>query len=196
MGWLLMDRVARSLAVCGLGFLFTASGCRTTRPEVPPGRPYANDGRQRPAIGFSTEPHPVDGSAMANMVPDSSSSTRLNQGMAGTSSRPGMGSTLGAGTASGSFGPPGTSGRAESSLPGLARTPATGDDAVLPAGAPSLPRQSVDPNAASDGGGPAATFPPDVAPAPGSSPSPSQVVLPPANSTGQMGQSNDPPSPL
>ena len=62
-----MDRLSRKLAASALGLLLVAPGCRMTRPEVPPGRPYANDGRQRKAIEFSSEGHPVNGAATANV---------------------------------------------------------------------------------------------------------------------------------
>jgi hypothetical protein len=55
-----MDRLNRSLAGCGLAFLLAAGGCRSTQPEVPPGRPYTSDGRQAPPVGFSSEPHALN----------------------------------------------------------------------------------------------------------------------------------------
>jgi hypothetical protein len=57
-----MDRLNRNAAGCGLMLMLaTAGGCRSTRPEVPPGRPYTNDGRQVPPINFSSDPHPMTG---------------------------------------------------------------------------------------------------------------------------------------
>ena len=43
-----MDRLNRTLAGSGLALLVaaTGSGCRSTQSQVPPGRPYTNDGRQ------------------------------------------------------------------------------------------------------------------------------------------------------
>jgi hypothetical protein len=57
-----MDRLnrSRSLTGCGLLLLLAAGGCRSTQPEVPPGRPYTSDGRQAPAVGFSADPHPLN----------------------------------------------------------------------------------------------------------------------------------------
>jgi hypothetical protein len=55
-----MDRLNRSLTGCGLLLLLAAGGCRSTQPEVPPGRPYTSDGRQAPAVGFSSDPHALN----------------------------------------------------------------------------------------------------------------------------------------
>jgi hypothetical protein len=52
-----MDRLNRSLTGYGLILLLAAGGCRSTQPEVPPGRPYTSDGRQAPPVGFSSDPH-------------------------------------------------------------------------------------------------------------------------------------------
>ena len=191
-----MDRLARSLACCGLGFVLTASGCRMTRPEVPPGRPYSKDGRQRPAIGFSSEGHPVDGAATTNLMPDTAGASRLAEGIGSGATRPNMSTILGG--ASGSFGPPGTSGRGEQSSrangTGPSSGPAPGDDAVLPAGAPTLPRQSIDPNPGSSSS--ANTLPPDAAPRPDQSHPSSQTVQPVMDAPGQMGRTGDFPSPM
>jgi hypothetical protein len=57
-----MDRLNRTMAGCGLMLaLAAAGGCKSTRSEVPPGRPYTNDGRQVPPIGFSSDPHAMTG---------------------------------------------------------------------------------------------------------------------------------------
>jgi hypothetical protein len=57
-----MDRLNRTMAGCGLLLLLAAAGgCRSTRPEVPPGRPYTSDGRQVPPMSFSNDPHPMTG---------------------------------------------------------------------------------------------------------------------------------------
>jgi hypothetical protein len=66
-----MDRLnrSRSLTGCGLLLLLAAGGCRSTQPEVPPGRPYTSDGRQAPAVGFSTDPHPLNVPGINASVP-------------------------------------------------------------------------------------------------------------------------------
>jgi hypothetical protein len=64
-----MDRLNRILAGCGLMVLMAAGGCRSTHPEVPPGRPYTSDGRQLPPIGFSSDPHPMSGPGITAGVP-------------------------------------------------------------------------------------------------------------------------------
>jgi len=60
-----MDRLSRVLAVgcmaMVLGVVFTASGCRSMRSEVPPGKPYSTTGGQPPTVGFSSDPHPNTG---------------------------------------------------------------------------------------------------------------------------------------
>jgi hypothetical protein len=59
-----MDRLSRVLAVGSLatvlGVVFTASGCRSMRSEVPPGKPYSTTGAQ-PPVGFSSAAHPNTG---------------------------------------------------------------------------------------------------------------------------------------
>jgi hypothetical protein len=65
-----MDRLNRTMAGCGLMLMLAAAGgCRSTRSEVPPGRPYTSDGRQVPPVGFSTEPHPTTGPGITNGQP-------------------------------------------------------------------------------------------------------------------------------
>ena len=197
-----MDRYSRSVAVLvfGLGPLLSASGCKVARPEVPPGRPYASDGRQRPAIAFSSEPHPVDGSAMTNLMPDSAGASKLAQGVGSRGDRPDMSPLLGG--RPGALGPPGTSGLPDPAALAddgtlKARTSPVGDDAVLPAGAPNLGRPTVSPNPysesnpASPPSQPVTNLPTD---AEASVPA-SQVVQPANDAPGVMGRNNDLPSP-
>ena len=61
-----MDRLNRSLACCGLVLILAASGCRTPRPEVPPGHAFANDGAQAPPVRLSSEPPPAIGPGAAS----------------------------------------------------------------------------------------------------------------------------------
>jgi hypothetical protein len=44
-----------------------SSGCRSTRNEVPAGKPYQTSGNP-PTVGFSTEPHPNLSQGMAGLV--------------------------------------------------------------------------------------------------------------------------------
>ncbi len=45
-----------------------STGCRSTRSEVPLGKPYARTGDQVPTVGFSSQPHPeVAGSMPASV---------------------------------------------------------------------------------------------------------------------------------
>ena len=57
-----MDRHSRVLAggclVTLMGIVLTASGCRTARNDVPPGKPYSTTGGGPPPVGFNSDPHP------------------------------------------------------------------------------------------------------------------------------------------
>lgn len=202
-----MDRYSRSMALLMVGFgsLLTTTGCKVARPEVPPGRPYSNDGRQRPAIDFSSAPHPVDGSAMTNLMPDSAGASKLAQGIGSTGDRPDMSPLLGGGK-SGAFGPPGTSGRPDPSAATdddtvRARTTPAAAEADLPAGSPDLGRPSISPNpypgstSPSQPSQPVSTLPANSEPQPDASAPASQVIQPPDSTTGVMGRVNDMPSP-
>jgi hypothetical protein len=58
-----MDRLYRTLAGCGLvlTLVLPGSGCRSTKPEVPPSPTFSGNG-QAP-VGFSQSPNPIDGAA-------------------------------------------------------------------------------------------------------------------------------------
>src|SRR6476661_8377296 len=57
-----MDRLRRVLTggtlVMVLGTMVAASGCRSMRNEVPPGKPYSTTGGTPPGLGFNSDPHP------------------------------------------------------------------------------------------------------------------------------------------
>jgi hypothetical protein len=57
-----MDRHSRVLAggclVTLMGIVLTASGCRSMRNDVPPGKPYSTTGGGPPPVGFNSDPHP------------------------------------------------------------------------------------------------------------------------------------------
>jgi hypothetical protein len=58
-----MDRLSRVLAgslAMLLVAVSAASGCRSMRSEVPPGKPYSTTGGQ-PPVGFSSDAHPKTG---------------------------------------------------------------------------------------------------------------------------------------
>ena len=120
-----MDRLNRTLTGCGLTLLLAAGGCRSTQPEVPPGRPYTSDGRQVPPIGFSSDPHPMSGPGITAGVP----------GMPGAPGSPQLGTPGPAATANygaptgNQYGPPGyTAGM--SPLPGGANQPGGGAEST------------------------------------------------------------------
>src|SRR5262245_44426343 len=60
-----MDRLKITLAGFALVAVLAAPGCHNLRSEVPAGRPYSGDARQMPSVGFSSDPHPATGGALA-----------------------------------------------------------------------------------------------------------------------------------
>lgn len=115
-----MDRPESGVRASGLcliaaGLLLANGGCRSTRSEVPPGKPYQTTGTP-PTIGFSNEPHPGAAMGMAGLstntgpgdqTPDGRGSLNANSNMVyGT---PPQSTRLGAPTEN-RFGPPGTAG--------------------------------------------------------------------------------------
>ncbi len=186
-----MDRLPRKFVACGLGLglLLVAPGCKLTRPEVPPGRPYANDGRQRKAIEFSSEGHPVNGAATTNLQP--------NNNVGGSNLATGIGAGVGRpdpsayGAPAGSFGPPGTSGLGQ---PPSLDEPRAADPSAMPA--------AMDPPAASRTSAPAAgaaaapTMPDlNIPPPREAAPAPNQVIQAPMDMPGSMGRPDQMPSP-
>jgi hypothetical protein len=57
-----MDRLSRLFAGCcltlALGIMFTGSGCRSMRNDVPKGKPYTTTGDNPASVGFNSDPHP------------------------------------------------------------------------------------------------------------------------------------------
>jgi hypothetical protein len=181
-----MDRFPRTLAACGLGLLMTAAGCRSTRPEVPPGRPFASDGQQRKAIEFSSEGHPVRADATAPYAGNSGAGvTNLANGIGTGASRP---DPTAFGAPAGAYGGPGTAGLGQP--PSL--HPAPSDPSAVPAAMP--PPLSGSPTNSSP-----ASLPPapelDVAPPSLSRPAPNQVIQEPMTTPGSMGRPDQLPSP-
>jgi hypothetical protein len=60
-----MDRLRFTLAggmlAMMLGTIVTASGCRSTGNEVPPGPKYSTTGDPASSVKFNSDPHPVNG---------------------------------------------------------------------------------------------------------------------------------------
>jgi hypothetical protein len=56
-----MDRLSRRIVggcfALALGFVVTASGCRSMRNDVPKGKQFSTNGSS-PAVGFNSDPHP------------------------------------------------------------------------------------------------------------------------------------------
>src|SRR3954452_21330019 len=118
-----MDRLNRTLAGCGLTLLLAAGGCRSTQPEVPPGRPYSADGRQvPPSVGFSSDPRAMTGPAMAAGGPG-----MPQLGTPGPASAPNMVAPTG-----NLYGPPGTSAGGGQMPPGVGLTGVPGEPTSMP----------------------------------------------------------------
>jgi hypothetical protein len=191
-----MDRLPRPFVACGLGLLLAVAGCKATRPEVPPGRPFAKDGQQRKAIEFSSDGHPASASASNNFMPNNLGGSNLASGIGAGGTRP-DGTSFGA--PPGAYGPPGTAGMAQP--PGLndpSTIPASGSPAEIPSsGLPKMdpppvmsPPSAVAPPAASLPGPDLSVSPPREA-----RPVPNQVIQGPMNTPGAMGTPDQTPSP-
>jgi hypothetical protein len=153
-----MDRLNRTLAGCGLALLLAAGGCRSTQPEVPPGRPYTSDGRQAPpSIGFSSDPHPMAGPGMASGMPGAP--------QLGT---PGPASTANYGTPTNNmYGPPATGTGVGALPPAVGLTSAPGEPTSMPAtglGGPSTGYMPMSPPASGASAGPGAAGSPAMPP--------------------------------
>lgn len=95
----LRNRVVPGCALMVSMILATGTGCRSTRSEVPPHKPFMTDGQKTPPINFSgNAANPADG------LP------QVNTGLPNAYGTPAPGATdnYGAPT-SNTFGPPGTS---------------------------------------------------------------------------------------
>jgi hypothetical protein len=116
-----MDRLNRALAggclAVALGMAVSASGCRSARNDVPPGKPYSTTGGTPPTIGFNSDPprNTAVGSGMyANGMTPGSPSPNGPSGLAGSGSgalgtpNPSAGNF--AAPSGDRYGPPGTSG--------------------------------------------------------------------------------------
>jgi hypothetical protein len=57
-----MERPSRVLPGGCLALMFavmvSGPGCRSTRNDVPPGKPYSTTGGSPPTVGFNSDPHP------------------------------------------------------------------------------------------------------------------------------------------
>ncbi len=177
-----MDRLPRPFAACGLGLLLVATGCRMTRTEVPPGRPYANDGRQRKAIEFSSGGHPLNGAAITNLQPNNTGGSTLGQGIPAGVSRPDASSY---GAPPGNYGAPGSAGLGQ---PPSLNDPRTADPAARPPAA-----QQPTPMEPPPGAPPMPDL--NLAPPRGADPAPNQVIQSPQDTPGSMGRPDQMPSP-
>ena len=124
----LNHRLNRALAAGALVLVLAiaASGCRSTRSEVPPGRGYKPGSGQTPPLSFSNQP---GNNAMNALPPTAGGGDPAANARFGTPAP--SGTPYGAPTTN-AYGPPGTSGMAGTSSPGA--TTASG----LPTGAGGL----------------------------------------------------------
>jgi hypothetical protein len=150
-----MDRLNRSLFVaCGFGLMLSASGCRSPRSEVPPGRQYQNDGREVPPVGFSASPRASMGTGMPGDPTGSASGTPPSNTTA-PSSMTNYGTPTGHG-----YGPPVTA------MPGAGSSSGSSGSLGLPGtmppygGTTSAAGSTPDPNAAPAGTDPLSAMPP------------------------------------
>ncbi|MDG3003487.1 hypothetical protein [Paludisphaera mucosa] len=114
-----MDRpkVSCSRAVFGgilVAALLASIGCRSTKSEVPAGKPYARTGDQPSSVGFSSAPHPAPAntpSTAYNLGPGASADDQLARARnkAPVYGTPTAGENVARPTAN-IYGPPGTSG--------------------------------------------------------------------------------------
>ncbi|MFO0909672.1 MAG: hypothetical protein U0794_15220 [Isosphaeraceae bacterium] len=115
--------------------MISAAGCRSTKPEVPPGRGFSPETGQAPPVNFSSQPNM---NALNNMP------GTLGSGIPGGGQLGAPGSSAanpyGAPTANG-YGPPGTSGLGVSPSMGAATgagiPPSLTDPVTSPASAPA-----------------------------------------------------------
>jgi hypothetical protein len=88
-----MDRLRRVLTggtlVMVLGTVVAASGCRSMRSEVPPGKPYSTTGGTPPALGFNSDPRP-NAAVGGGLYPNSTTSAQPGMPLPGQGSSAGL----------------------------------------------------------------------------------------------------------
>jgi hypothetical protein len=98
-----MDRLRRVLAggmlATMLGMVVGASGCRSTRDQVPPGPKYPTPGDSSAPLGFNNSPHPYNAmsSGYTNNTVQGQSGLPGSAGLGGSSTPTPDGMPLGAG---------------------------------------------------------------------------------------------------
>jgi hypothetical protein len=125
-----MDRpnrilVAGRLALAAGVVLCCTQGCRSTRSDVPAGKPYQTTGGAPPTVGFSNEPHPNVGTGLASLYGNKAPGSQVQDGRGSSSTTgdvvygtPTQGiATLGAPTDH-RYGAPGTAGSGSPSTSG------------------------------------------------------------------------------
>lgn len=121
-----MDRHSRTAVSFGLSLSLTlalgATGCRSTRSEVPPSKPFSSTGQPSAPLSFGSAPHQANGlSALGAGGGDGLPGQAANG--AGQLGTPAPGSSTFGVPAGAAFGQPGTSGLAN---PSAAASSSTG----------------------------------------------------------------------
>jgi hypothetical protein len=175
-----MDRFARPFLVCGLGLFLASSGCRSTKPEVPPGRPFAKDGQQRQAIQFSSEAHPPTAQGSAPYMPANLGGSNIAAGIGTPGGRP---DGMSYGGPEAAYGPPGSAGAQPSPT-------SLGDPSTIRAS--TNPSASIPLTGTPPPGAPPLNLPPLGSPSGGSAPStlPDLNVTPPREAPPVGSQAN------
>jgi hypothetical protein len=153
-----MDRLdhtwpgGRVALVVGAILMF-AGGCRSTRSEVPPGKPYQTTGGMPPTVGFSSDPRPSAAAGLGGLygnkgpgalVPDGAGSPSPSNDLVLGTPTPADGK-IGA-PSDHRYGPPGTAGTPGG---GPSGSPTLGDSLLktIPSGS-KIAADSPDPDAA------------------------------------------------
>jgi hypothetical protein len=107
-----MDRLSRVIAggcmTLAVGLMFSASGCRSMRNEVPKGKQFSTNGAA-PSVGFNSDPHPSTSVGNGMYQPNGGDLAGGGGAQPQFGTPPSTGSPLGAPT-SNRYGPVGTAG--------------------------------------------------------------------------------------
>jgi hypothetical protein len=120
-------RLAGRVALMAGSILLASVGCRSTRSEVPPGKPYQTTGGNPPTVGFSQEPRPSTASGMAGLFGNRGPGALVQDGRGSSGGSgdvqygtPTPGSANFGAPTDHQYGPPGTAGTAGTSPGGTA----------------------------------------------------------------------------
>ena len=90
-----MDRRRRGMigksVLAGVGVLALASGCRSMKSEVPPGKPYSTTPGTPPPVGFGSDSHPDTGMSAGLYGPNGLNPGTATPGAGGMGGAPQLG---------------------------------------------------------------------------------------------------------